>query len=639
MVPAGEAKPCDRPRPSRDNGPRALSHSRHHPGAPPDGTVVPVGGARLRALLTVLALRAGRTVPAGLLVDEVWAGDPPADATGALQALVGRLRRALGADAVASADGGYRLAAAPTTSTCTGSTGWPARGPRPGRRRRPQGRRRPRRRPRPVARAGPRRPARPQRRGGPLGDPAPGRRTRPAHRRPGPRARRAGAAGADRPVRRPPLDEPLQALRLRALRATGRTAEALAAYEEVRRVLADRLGSDPGPELRSLHAGLLRPDPLPEPEPSSAPGPRAATGSRAATGARATGERPARGISGPGSPPSSAGTPTSRPSARTWPAPGWSPCSARRRRQDPAVAGGRRGGRDPARDGVWLAELAPVDDPDAVPEAVLTAVGARETVLYGAGAEEMRAVADRQTTALERLVEHCGRRRMLIVLDNCEHVIEAAARLAEELLARCPTSPSSPPAANPSASPANCCARWSRCRSRPPCGCSPTAAPPPAPASAWTTTPRPAPRSAGAWTACPRHRTGRGPAADAHPPPDRRPAGRPLPPAHLRQPHRPARQQTLRAVVDWSWDLLDAGEREVLGRLSVFAGGCDLAAAEAVCGPAALEALGSLVDKSLVVAAPPATGRCATGCWRPSPSTRASGWTRPAGAARPSGPI
>jgi predicted ATPase len=64
------------------------------------------------------------------------------------------------------------------------------------------------------------------------------------------------------------------------------------------------------------------------------------------------------------------------------------------------------------------------------------------------------------------------------------------------------------------------------------------------------------------------------------------------------------RQQTLRAVVDWSWDLLDEDERDALRRLSVFAGGCDLAAAEAVCGPAALDTLGSLVDKSLVVAAP-----------------------------------
>ncbi|MYX42984.1 hypothetical protein GTW59_18230, partial [Streptomyces sp. SID89] len=53
----------------------------------PDGTAVPVGGARLRALLTVLALRPGRTVPVRVLVDEVWGAEPPADATGALQAL------------------------------------------------------------------------------------------------------------------------------------------------------------------------------------------------------------------------------------------------------------------------------------------------------------------------------------------------------------------------------------------------------------------------------------------------------------------------------------------------------------------------------------------------------------------------
>ncbi|MER6203195.1 tetratricopeptide repeat protein, partial [Streptomyces sp. NPDC001586] len=67
------------------------------------------------------------------------------------------------------------------------------------------------------------------------------------------------------------------------------------------------------------------------------------------------------------------------------------------------------------------------------------------------------------------------------------------------------------------------------------------------------------------------------------------------------------RQQTLRAVVDWSWDLLDEPERTVLRRLSVFAGGCDLAAAEAVCADPSYDTadvLGSLVDKSLVLAEP-----------------------------------
>lgn len=56
-----------------------------------------------------------------------------------------------------------------------------------------------------------------------------------------------------------PLDEPLQALCIRALRASGRPAEALQAYEDVRGALADRLGTGPGPELRSLHAELLNP--------------------------------------------------------------------------------------------------------------------------------------------------------------------------------------------------------------------------------------------------------------------------------------------------------------------------------------------------------------------------------------------
>ena len=68
------------------------------------------------------------------------------------------------------------------------------------------------------------------------------------------------------------------------------------------------------------------------------------------------------------------------------------------------------------------------------------------------------------------------------------------------------------------------------------------------------------------------------------------------------------RQQTLRAVVDWSYDLLFEDERRLFARLAVFTGGCGLAAAEAVCGdehlPAGeiLDALSRLVDKSLVTA-------------------------------------
>ncbi|MFC5219109.1 AfsR/SARP family transcriptional regulator [Streptomyces coerulescens] len=752
----------------------------------PDGRTVPVGGARLRALLTVLALRVGRTVPVGLLVDEVWGAEPPADATGALQALVGRLRRALGADAVLSVDGGYRLAAAPDDVDLHRFERLVGEGTRA------------------LADGDPAKAA------GVLDDAlalwhGPALADLPDHTAEAARretrrvdalrvrhtaALALGQAEQSLPELTAlcdahPLDEPLQALRLRALRDTGRTAEALAAYEDVRRLLASRLGSDPGPELRSLHAELLHPQPpapkgpnapttshKPPTPPSNAsthgaprpgsgerhapgpwvdprlsadPGEVHAPGSWAERGASAgagagSGEPPvpgswadpgaaaqpgaparSRGAHAPGSrvgpgapadpdahasagyheghahgsgvpahgvrrttrphpldsptrvdeaarraagdglpgtpgpagrtaPPPPAGTATQAPAAgrinpasATQPAPtGPStpppPAGNLRARltsfvgREPDIEairgdlGGARlvtllgpGGagktrlsqeaaervRDGVPDGVWLAELAPVDDPVAVPEAVLTAVGARETVLYGAGAEAMRAGSDRFDDPVERLAEHCGTRRMLLILDNCEHVVEAAARLVEELLERCPRLTVMATSREPLGVPGELL--------RP-------VDPLPEPVALRLLADRGA-------AARPGFRIEDDPEGCAEI--CRRLDGLPLAielaAARLRvlTPRQIAdrlddrfrlltsgsrtvlpRQQTLRAVVDWSWELLDDGEREVLRRLSVFAGGCDLAAAEAVCGPSALEALGSLVDKSLVVAAP-----------------------------------
>ncbi|WP_432130402.1 AfsR/SARP family transcriptional regulator [Streptomyces tendae] len=578
----------------------------------PDGTAVPLGGARLRALLTVLALRAGRAVPTGLLVEEVWDGDPPADAPGALQALVGRLRRALGADSVASADGGYRLAAAPDDVDLHRFDRLAGEGARA------------------LADGDPAKAAvvlddaLALWRGPVLAD-LPDRTAEAARWETrhfeALRARHTAALDLGQAEHAlpeltalcdgHPLDEPLQALRLRALRDTGRTAEALAAYESVRRVLADRLGTDPGRELRDLHGGLLapadpvRPVPADAPPGTRTPGTRGPAAAPVPEGFRPRGNLRARLTSFVGRDGDVETLRADLATTRLVTLLGPGGAGKTRLSQEAAEGAG-----DTARDGVWLAELAPVDDPADVPEAVLTAVGARETVLYRAGAEEMRAVtaSEGQDTAVERLVEHCGRRRMLIVLDNCEHVVDAAARLTEELLARCPH-------------------LTVLATSREPLGVRGESLRPVEPLSEPAALRLLADRGAAA-------RPGFRVDADEETAAacaeicrrlDGLPLAIELAAARLRMltPRQIAdrlddrfrlltsgsrtvlpRQQTLRAVVDWSWDLLDADEREVLGRLSVFAGGCDLAAAEAVCGPAALDALGSLVDKSLVVAAP-----------------------------------
>ncbi|MFJ8790495.1 AfsR/SARP family transcriptional regulator [Streptomyces sp. NPDC102462] len=590
-----------------------------------DGTPVPVGGARLRALLTVLALRPGRTAPVGLLVDEVWGTEPPADATGALQALVGRLRRALGAEAVASAEGGYRLAATADDIDLyrfERLTGDGLRALADGD---------------PHKAAGVLDDALVLWQGPPLAD-LPDRTAEAARldarRLDALRARHTAALALGHAEQAlpeltalcdgHPLDEPLQALRLRALRDAGRGAEALAAYEDVRRLLADRLGSDPGPELRALHAELLRP-----PEHTgrtTGPAPQGTAGDGAAPGARhpdGGGPRAAEPDGG-GGPPAPGNLPARLTSfvgrevdieairgdlatARLVTLLG--PGGAGKTRLSLEAAESMR---HTAPDGVWLAELAPVDDPAAVPEAVLTAIGARETVLHGAGAEGMRAVGDRHDDPIGRLVEHCGRRRMLIVLDNCEHVVDAAARLAARLLERCPQ-------------------LTVLATSREPLGVPGELVRPVQPLSEPAALRLLADRGAAA-------RPGFRVEADEETAAacaeicrrlDGLPLAIELAAARLRlmTPRQIAdrlddrfrlltsgsrtvrpRQQTLRAVVDWSWDLLDEDERDVLRRLSVFAGGCDLAAAEAVCGPTALDALGSLVDKSLVVAAPAPDG-------------------------------
>ena len=100
------------------------------------------------------------------------------------------------------------------------------------------------------------------------------------------------------------------------------------------------------------------------------------------------------------------------------------------------------------RDGAWLVDLAPVFDPQLVVKAVARVLGVRE-----------RPHSDLLDDVLERLRES----ELLLVLDNCEHLVEACARLAEDLLRACPDSACSRRAASRWGSRASGCSAPVRC--------------------------------------------------------------------------------------------------------------------------------------------------------------------------------
>jgi non-specific serine/threonine protein kinase len=256
-------------------------------------------------------------------------------------------------------------------------------------------------------------------------------------------------------------------------------------------------------------------------------------------------------------------------------------------------------------DGVWFADLAPLGEPDLVAVAVADALGVRH---------------EPGRPALDTLVEAVGGRGLLLLLDNCEHVIGACAKLADTLLRACPNVSLLATSREPLGIDGE---RVYRVPSMvTPAQGDDTAAIRASEAVRLLEDRAAAHGARLAWDEENAEVAGRI---------CRRLDGIPLaielaaarlrvmPAAELeaRLEERFAlltggprvalpRQQTLRAMVDWSWELLTSAERTVLARLSVFAGGFGTAAAEAVAaGPVVpagevLGHLGALVDKSLV---------------------------------------
>ncbi|HEY3707789.1 MAG TPA: BTAD domain-containing putative transcriptional regulator [Amycolatopsis sp.] len=547
----------------------------------PAGGAVSVGGPRVRALLALLAVDAGRFVAAERLIDGMYGEDPPDGAANALQSQVSRLRGALKAVApVEFTAAGYRLVVDPEDvdvhrfERLAGD----------GRRELAAG---------DAARASEllgealalwRGPAFADVTEAPF---AATQSTRLEELRADVAADRVDAEIAlgraasvldelRTTVAQQPLRERSRAQLVRALQAAGRSAEALAAFEDARRTLADELGADPGPELAEAHLAALRSEPVK---------PASALPAQLTSFVGRDGElqqvaellRHARLVTllGPG------GTGKTRLAVEV------------------AAAGAEP---------VTFVALAPHVAGDVV-QAVLSALGLRE------GASPLRGTAGQDP--VDRLVAALRDRAPLLVLDNCEHVVDAAARLLARLLPACP-------------------GLRVLATSREPLGITgeqlapvPRLAVPPPGTPAAEALGFPAVRlfADRAAASDPAFRVDDGTIGDVQhicAALDGLPLALELAAARVRtlpvgeiaarlddrfrllargSRTAEARHRSLRGVVEWSWELLDDDERRLARRLTVFPGGATLAAAEEVCGvPDAVDLLPGLADKSLVEA-------------------------------------
>ncbi|MFD5328304.1 BTAD domain-containing putative transcriptional regulator [Streptomyces sp. NPDC127092] len=594
-----------------------------------DGAPAP-GGPRVRALLALLLLDAGRVVPVERLVDGLYGDEPPAAAANALQSQVSRLRRAGLPDGVAVEHGaaGYRLTGVEADDVDASRF---ARLVREGARLRSYGDA--------VGAEELLREALGLWRGPALAD------VRDAPYAAAQVARldalrldaleewaaaRLAAGGDPAPLVRDlaeaaaaqPLRERLRALQMRALAGAGRQAEALGVYEEVRGALAEELGADPSEELASAHLAVLRG----EASTRTPSGPRPAgsggdTSTSTSLPGPCGGSHPSGSMDGPGP------VPLPHPVRPPVPLTDFVGREHERAQLGALLSAARLvtlvgpGGAGKTRLAVESAgsEAVFVD---------LAAVGAGETAAAFA-----RALGVRGATP-DALVRALADRPLLLVVDNCEHVVAETALLVRELLARCPelrvlatgrealgiTGESLLPLAAlaPGAAEELFVRRGSAARpgftghARVPEICAaldglPLALELAAARLRTLTVDDLADRLGERLGERPgdglgdRPGGGRGERADGR----------------FRVLSRgdrtgPERHRTLAAVVEWSWDLLDEEERLAAARFSVFRGGATAEAAAAVWGTGladATDVLASLTEKSLMEATADATGR------------------------------
>ena len=572
---------------------------------------VRVPGAKERALLADLLVNAGRVVPADRLVEDLWGDDPPGNPANTLQGRVSALRRALGpaGGALVTRPPGYLLEAGPeqvdagrferlvaeATAAAAGE------GPRAARQLE-------------EALGLWRGPALAEFADQPWAQAEAARleelRLAATEALVELRLAAGGHAGLvgelEGLVAAHPTRERLRGQLMVALYRSGRQADALGAYQQAREVLAEELGIDPSPELQRLHHQILLQDPALEAAVPDRALPRHNLPERLTSlvgregelreVAKLVEEHRLVTVTGPG--------------------------GAGKTSLAVALAERLAAGYP---DGVWLVELAALREPALLGEAVAAVLGLDEAA--GTGTPP--------PSRAERLASFVPDKAMLLVLDNCEHLVEACAGLARRLLEAGPRLRVLATSREVLGVPGEVV--WPI----PPLAV-PAAADDTDAGTAEDARQATAPEALAGFDAV-RLFVERAASADPGFVLDaasapvvaelcRRLDGLPLaielaaartralPPvelaARLEDRFRllaggaralDPRQQTLRATVDWSWDLLEERDRRLLRRLSVFSGGWTVAAAEAVCGGDGLEAaeildgLFRLVDRSLIV--------------------------------------